>query len=81
MGAGTVGSGCVLEQSVRFGVDKFPWIKEGDEVVLEVERLGQLRNKVRRAALTKPIRGKIEGSRFKTFADKFNTPKKEGAAA
>jgi 2-keto-4-pentenoate hydratase/2-oxohepta-3-ene-1,7-dioic acid hydratase in catechol pathway len=44
IGSGTVGTGCILELSGSHGLDRFPWLKEGDEVVLEVERLGTLRN-------------------------------------
>ena len=44
IGSGTVGTGCILELSGSHGLDRFPWLKEGDEVVLEVERLGKLRN-------------------------------------
>jgi len=43
-GSGTVGSGCIME-----GVGYAPsekWIKEGDEVELQVEGLGVLKNKV-----------------------------------
>jgi fumarylacetoacetate (FAA) hydrolase len=41
-GSGTVGSGSLLE----LGQDVHPWLKPGDIVELEVERLGVLRNKV-----------------------------------
>jgi 2-keto-4-pentenoate hydratase/2-oxohepta-3-ene-1,7-dioic acid hydratase in catechol pathway len=44
IGSGTVGTGCILELSGSYGLDRFPWLKDGDEVVLEVERLGTLRN-------------------------------------
>jgi len=46
IGSGTVGTGCILELSGSHGLDRFPWLKEGDEVVLEVERLGALRNRL-----------------------------------
>ena len=46
IGSGTVGTGCILELSGSYGADRFPWLKEGDDVVLEVERLGTLRNKI-----------------------------------
>src|SRR6267143_2971936 len=38
IGSGTVGSGCLLE----LGEKVHPWLKPGDEVVLEIERLGTL---------------------------------------
>lgn len=44
IGSGTVGTGCILELSGSHSLDRFPWLRDGDEVVLEVERLGTLRN-------------------------------------
>jgi len=41
-GSGTVGTGSLLE----LGQDVHPWLKPGDTVELEIERLGSLRNKV-----------------------------------
>lgn len=46
VGSGTVGSGCILELSIVHGRDAYPWLKPGDEVVLSVERLGSLANRV-----------------------------------
>ncbi|HEX3267686.1 MAG TPA: fumarylacetoacetate hydrolase family protein [Gaiellaceae bacterium] len=40
LGSGTVGTGCILEQGDG------RWLRPGDEVELEVERLGVLRNRV-----------------------------------
>ena len=42
IGSGTVGGGCLLE----LGMDEHPWLQPGDEVELEIERLGRLRNVV-----------------------------------
>jgi 2-keto-4-pentenoate hydratase/2-oxohepta-3-ene-1,7-dioic acid hydratase in catechol pathway len=42
--AGTVGKGCILELGAKHGHDTYPWLKPGDEVVVEIERLGRLRN-------------------------------------
>lgn len=42
IGSGTVGTGCILE----LGEEVHRWLKEGDVVELEVERLGVLRNQV-----------------------------------
>jgi fumarylacetoacetate (FAA) hydrolase len=42
LGSGTVGTGCLLELTQAEG----PWLKPGDTVELEVERLGVLRNVV-----------------------------------
>jgi len=40
IGSGTVGTGCLLE----LGTAVHPWLEPGNEVELEVERLGRLRN-------------------------------------
>lgn len=61
--SGTVGTGCVLELSMTHGGDRFPWLKAGDLVELEVERLGRLSNAVAVGAPVHPIRGRIVGSR------------------
>jgi fumarylacetoacetate (FAA) hydrolase len=43
LGSGTVGSGCLLEvKEERFG----RWLEPGDEVVLRVERLGELQTPI-----------------------------------
>lgn len=42
LGSGTVGTGCIME----LGPDKYGWLKPGDVVELEIERLGILRNTV-----------------------------------
>ncbi len=42
IGSGTVGTGCILE----LGLDRFPWLKAGDVVELQVDKLGVLRNQV-----------------------------------
>jgi fumarylacetoacetate (FAA) hydrolase len=42
IGSGTVGTGCLLELTKAKG----PWLKKGDLVELEIERIGVLRNKV-----------------------------------
>jgi 2-keto-4-pentenoate hydratase/2-oxohepta-3-ene-1,7-dioic acid hydratase in catechol pathway len=76
LASGTVGTGCILEQSATHGVDKYPWLKPGDVVTLEIERLGSLTNTIALAPAAKPIRGKVAGSRTSSFADKFNAMKK-----
>jgi fumarylacetoacetate (FAA) hydrolase len=42
IGSGTVGTGCLLELTKGQG----PWLKPGDVVELEIERIGVLRNQV-----------------------------------
>ena len=42
IGSGTAGGGCLLE----LGQEAHPWLQPGDEVILEIERLGTLTNTV-----------------------------------
>ena len=42
IGSGTAGNGCLLE----LGPETHPWLEAGDEVTLEIERLGTLTNRV-----------------------------------
>lgn len=42
IGSGTVGTGCILE----LGPENVPWLKTGDIVEMEIERLGVLRNRI-----------------------------------
>lgn len=62
IGSGTVGTGCILELSGTHGAERFPWLKDGDEVVLEVERLGTLRNTVRWNRQPAPLRAAPAGN-------------------
>jgi len=41
LGSGTVGNGCIAERS-----NIYPWLRHGDEIVMKVEGLGELRNTV-----------------------------------
>lgn len=45
-GTGTCGTGCLLELSLTHGSEAYPWLKPGDEVVLEIEGIGRLANRV-----------------------------------
>ena len=45
VGSGTVGTGCLLELNGS-GVTRDLWLREGDQVVMEVEGLGRLANTV-----------------------------------
>lgn len=45
-GSGTCGTGCILELALVHGAEAYPWLRPGDEVVLGVERLGSIRNRV-----------------------------------
>ncbi|MDD9945798.1 MAG: fumarylacetoacetate hydrolase family protein [Myxococcales bacterium] len=46
IGSGTVGTGCILELMLMHGADRYPWLKPGDQVELEIERLGTLRHRI-----------------------------------
>jgi 2-keto-4-pentenoate hydratase/2-oxohepta-3-ene-1,7-dioic acid hydratase in catechol pathway len=56
IGSGTCGTGCILELSLVHGEEAYPWLKPGDEVMLEVEGLGRLANRVVEGAPLKPLR-------------------------
>lgn len=49
IGSGTVGTGCLLELNGSKITDNL-WLKEGDDVVMEIEGLGRLENRVVRVA-------------------------------
>jgi 2-keto-4-pentenoate hydratase/2-oxohepta-3-ene-1,7-dioic acid hydratase in catechol pathway len=46
LGSGTCGTGCILELSLVHGNEKYPYLRPGDQVELEVEGLGVLANRV-----------------------------------
>ncbi len=46
IGSGTCGSGCLIEVRGRYGEDDHPWLVPGDEITLNVEGIGALRNRV-----------------------------------
>jgi 2-keto-4-pentenoate hydratase/2-oxohepta-3-ene-1,7-dioic acid hydratase in catechol pathway len=56
IGSGTCGTGCILELALVHGSDAYPWLQPGDEVVLTVERLGSLRNRVVAGTPLAPLR-------------------------
>lgn len=56
IGGGTVGGGCILELGGSHGRDKYPWLTEGDEVTVEIERLGRMTNRLRRGRTPVPLR-------------------------
>jgi 2-keto-4-pentenoate hydratase/2-oxohepta-3-ene-1,7-dioic acid hydratase in catechol pathway len=47
IGSGTVGTGCILELSAVHGTEAYPWLKPGDQVRLEVDRLGVISSTIR----------------------------------
>jgi fumarylacetoacetate (FAA) hydrolase len=46
IGSGTVGTGCILELGLVHGRERYPYLGSGDEVELEVEGIGVLRNRI-----------------------------------
>ena len=56
IGSGTCGTGCILELSLVHGEEAYPWLKPGDEVVLEVERIGRIANRVVAGEPLRPLR-------------------------
>jgi 2-keto-4-pentenoate hydratase/2-oxohepta-3-ene-1,7-dioic acid hydratase in catechol pathway len=56
IGSGTCGTGCILELALVHGSDEYPWLQPGDEVVLTVDVLGTLRNRIVAGAPLRPLR-------------------------
>lgn len=56
IGSGTCARGCLMELRGSDGEDKYPWLKAGDEVSLEIEGIGTLRNTVAQGPMPKPLR-------------------------
>jgi 2-keto-4-pentenoate hydratase/2-oxohepta-3-ene-1,7-dioic acid hydratase in catechol pathway len=56
LGSGTVGRGCLLELSILFGAEAYPWLQPGDTVVCEVERLGTITGRIVAGADVIPLR-------------------------
>jgi 2-keto-4-pentenoate hydratase/2-oxohepta-3-ene-1,7-dioic acid hydratase in catechol pathway len=56
IGSGTVGRGCILELSIEHGSEAYPWLKPGDEVVLEVDLLGRLEHRIVPGPALRPLR-------------------------
>ena len=45
IGSGTVGTGCLLELNGSKITDNL-WLKPGDEIIMKVDQLGELRNTI-----------------------------------
>jgi 2-keto-4-pentenoate hydratase/2-oxohepta-3-ene-1,7-dioic acid hydratase in catechol pathway len=60
IGAGTVGTGCIIELARVHGAEHYPYLAEGDVVELTVAQLGSIRAKVTAAEelipLSRPVR-------------------------
>jgi 2-keto-4-pentenoate hydratase/2-oxohepta-3-ene-1,7-dioic acid hydratase in catechol pathway len=54
IGSGTVGTGCILELGAVHGRERYPYLRPGDVVELEVEGIGVLRNRIRSSARPTP---------------------------
>jgi 2-keto-4-pentenoate hydratase/2-oxohepta-3-ene-1,7-dioic acid hydratase in catechol pathway len=50
IGSGTCQGGCILELSIRNSQQEYPWLVAGDEVILAVETMGEIRATVGAAA-------------------------------
>jgi 2-keto-4-pentenoate hydratase/2-oxohepta-3-ene-1,7-dioic acid hydratase in catechol pathway len=57
IGSGTCGTGCILELSLVHGEEAYPWLRPGDVVEVEVERLGRVENRVVEGGPLRPLRG------------------------
>ena len=53
--AGTVSGGCILELGTTHGHQHFPWLKAGDVVTVEIERIGSMTNTLRRGVQPIPL--------------------------
>ena len=56
IGSGTVGTGCILELSRVHGTHAYPWLRAGDQVRLEVDRLGVISSTISPSAPVIPLR-------------------------
>ena len=56
IGSGTCGTGCILELSLVHGEEAYPWLRVGDEVMLEVQELGRVQNRVVEGPALRPLR-------------------------
>jgi 2-keto-4-pentenoate hydratase/2-oxohepta-3-ene-1,7-dioic acid hydratase in catechol pathway len=56
IGSGTVGTGCILELSGLHGSERYPWLQPGDEVRLEVARLGAISARILPSRPVIPLR-------------------------
>jgi 2-keto-4-pentenoate hydratase/2-oxohepta-3-ene-1,7-dioic acid hydratase in catechol pathway len=59
-GSGTCGTGCINELVRTHGADAFSFLKPGDVVEAEIERLGVLRNVVVPGQQPIPLRDGLE---------------------
>ena len=55
IGSGTVGTGCILELATVHGLDKYPWLKENDQVTLAASVLGSIESTIVLGGSPKPL--------------------------
>jgi len=56
IGSGTCQGGCILELAIRHSADEYPWLAAGDEVMLSIELMGDIK-----ATVSAPERGPWPG--------------------
>jgi 2-keto-4-pentenoate hydratase/2-oxohepta-3-ene-1,7-dioic acid hydratase in catechol pathway len=56
IGSGTVGSGCILERSLIDGTERYPWLKPGDAVELDVDGLGTIGARIKAGPEPVPLK-------------------------
>jgi 2-keto-4-pentenoate hydratase/2-oxohepta-3-ene-1,7-dioic acid hydratase in catechol pathway len=61
IGAGTVGTGCIIELARVHGPDSYPYLVENDVVELTIAELGSIRATVRRGAELIPLSSASDG--------------------
>jgi 2-keto-4-pentenoate hydratase/2-oxohepta-3-ene-1,7-dioic acid hydratase in catechol pathway len=55
IGSGTVGTGCILELSGLHGTERYPWLRPGDVVSVDVEQLGTVTGRIVAGAAVVPL--------------------------
>ena len=55
IGSGTVGTGCILELARVHGSEAYPWLRPGDLVEIEVERLGRQTGRIVAGPAVRPL--------------------------
>ncbi len=69
IGSGTCQGGCILELSIRHSPEEYPWLAPGDEVVLSIEQMGEIR-----ASVQPPARGPWLGRKHRAESGTHQAP-------
>jgi 2-keto-4-pentenoate hydratase/2-oxohepta-3-ene-1,7-dioic acid hydratase in catechol pathway len=56
IGSGTVGTGCILERALTLGAERYPWLRAGDAVTLEVDGLGAIEARINAGVEPLPLK-------------------------